>query len=473
MSLGVYLMQSLNRSSFPPDNGMTQSLNRASPAESTRPLMPRPWNAALIFGAALVFFASSLHARSFVDEYAYISQSFYADLLCTGQINHKFWLEFPALDLQPLPKYLIGLAFRLSGLPMPGPIDARNWYLDYRSFGGPATLIAARLTVIPLGALGCLALFASGVIMKDARTGTLAAVFLMINSLYALQAHRAMADVPCEAFMLASLAMALSVFVRIGSKALSWANLLLPGIAGLLAGMALLCKLNGFLGLAIVTAWCGMTWLVPGLSIGRKLAITAATIVTIAVALVVAVAFNPYLTANPPGLLPKDSRPLLSKNAWQRFRHQIRIRLEISDEQKISFPNDALVRLPEKISVVLVQGFGRFGPFGPRESDSTIRFELRQDWGIVLWLPLVAFGLFESVRLGRQQLRAGRPPAGWALVVWAVCAWAVVTIYLPMAWDRYQLPIQSGNALLAAVGLSTLCDRLVPAVRSRLNVTRA
>ena len=27
-----------------------------------------------------------------------------------------------------------------------------------------------------------------------------------------------------------------------------------------------------------------------------------------------------------------------------------------------------------------------------------------------------------------------------------------MTVYLPMAWDRYQLPIQSGNALLAARG---------------------
>ncbi len=39
-------------------------------------------------------------------------------------------------------------------------------------------------------------------------------------------------------------------------------------------------------------------------------------------------------------------------------------------------------------------------------------------------------------------------------------AWVVVCGYLPMAWDRYLLPIQSGNALLVAVGASALYDRL-------------
>ena len=112
-------------------------------------------------------FSSSVRACTtsfFEDEYAYITQSYYADLFFTGQFNHKLWLDAPAIDLQPLPKYLIGLAFRLAHLPMPGRADAWKWYDDYHSFGGKPTLVAARLTVIPLGALGCLALFACGVI---------------------------------------------------------------------------------------------------------------------------------------------------------------------------------------------------------------------------------------------------------------------------------------------------------------------
>src|SRR5271165_7415119 len=116
--------------------------------------MPRPWHAALIFCAAAACFALSIGARPFEDEYAYILQSFYADLFFTGQLNHRFWLELPALDLQPLPKYLIGGAFHLAHQPMPRFLDAMSWYDAYRTFGGAATLTAARLTVIPLGAMG-------------------------------------------------------------------------------------------------------------------------------------------------------------------------------------------------------------------------------------------------------------------------------------------------------------------------------
>jgi hypothetical protein len=291
--------------------------------------------------------------------------------------------------------------------------------------------------------------------------GTIAGGLLMINPLYALQAHRAMADVPCEAFMLSSLAIWLAMWVRICGRGGPVVTLVLPWLAGCLAGMSLLCKLNGFVGLGIVTACCGLTWLLPGLSIGRKLAATAGTMVTVIGALVLAVLLNPYYTAKPAGPLEFYARAQASKSVWQRFLFQVDYRLDVSKTQKGNFPNDALVRVSDKAGVIVVQGFGRFGPFGPRAADSRKRYDLLQDWGALIWLPLVGFGLYESMRLGLAQLRAGKAPAALALVVWAVCAWVVVTLYLPMAWDRYQLPIQSGNALLGAMGLSALWERLV------------
>jgi hypothetical protein len=164
---------------------------------------------------------------------------------------------------------------------------------------------------------------------------------------------------------------------------------------------------------------------------------------------------------------------LQSKDAWQRFRYQAHKRLEVSVGQKKRFPDDALFEITEKARVVLVQGFGRFGPFGPRSADSRVRYDFTQDWGMFLWLPLVLVGLRESIRLGCRQLRAGKPPAGLALVAWAVCAWTVVTLYLPMAWDRYELPIQSGNAALAAVGITCLWDGLARALGRWLKIARA
>jgi hypothetical protein len=128
------------------------------------------------------------------------------------------------------------------------------------------------------------------------------------------------------------------------------------------------------------------------------------------------------------------------------------------------FPHNALYEPSERLWVVAVQGFGRFGPLGPSRSDSTRRYDFEQDWGFMLWFSLVGIGVVESVRLGRQQDMAGRFPAGWALTIWAAVAMAVVVSYLPMAWDRYLLPIESPAALLAALplahGLAALRSRI-------------
>ncbi len=163
-----------------------------------------------------------------------------------------------------------------------------------------------------------------------------------------------------------------------------------------------------------------------------------------------------------------DAEVLASQSVRQRFDFQVKHRFQLSEKQKINFPNDALITFSEKTKVFAVQGFGRFGLFGPSQSDSTVRFDRRQDWGAILWAPLVMYGLFMSIRLGVSQYRAGQPPIAFALVIWAGTAWAVVTVYLPMAWDRYLLPIQSGNALLAAIAVAAIWERIASPLRAIL-----
>ena len=86
-------------------------------------------------------------------------------------------------------------------------------------------------------------------------------------------------------------------------------------------------------------------------------------------------------------------------NIWERFNFQVKHRLRLSEDQKTHFPNDALETLADKAKVVVVQGFGRFGPFGPSDSDSTVRFDFRQDWGAIVWVPgcLAGIGRVNSV----------------------------------------------------------------------------
>ncbi len=93
------------------------------------------WIAAGLVGLlALAIFAHDLAAEAlFVDESAYLSQTYFADLWLNGDTNNPAWLDYPAYDLPPLPKYMIGLALRLGGYRRPAPSAARAWYTDTSS----------------------------------------------------------------------------------------------------------------------------------------------------------------------------------------------------------------------------------------------------------------------------------------------------------------------------------------------------
>jgi len=460
----------------------------------------RAWKVAAIACAAVVLFAFGLYAESFADEDAYITQSYYADLFYRGQFNDWRWLDLPAYDLPPLPKYLIGLSLRSRQLAMPRAINAHLWYREYQSFGGSANLTAARIPIILVGALGCVAIFACGALIKDDRMGLIAAILLMLNPLYRLHAHRAMSDIPCETFMLVSLWLALWAWRRAWSGRIGLASWLLSSLAGLAAGLALLSKFNAFLALMVIGDWSVAAVLAPGLNLPRKLTIAAGAVLTTLVALGLFVTLNPFMTARFSGGapieliilskqiredLPAKIQAMSNLNLGQRFRKLVDRRLEVSKGQQISFPHNALNDIGEKIKVFVVQGFGRFGllgpsgsalpagkmakkhqphdwaPFGPIASDSRVRYDIRQDWGLIVWAPLVLIGLIQTVRLGRRQFRAGEPPTAIALILWATITWVVVTVYLPMAWDRYLMPPQSVNSLLAALAISSIYDRVV------------
>jgi 4-amino-4-deoxy-L-arabinose transferase-like glycosyltransferase len=467
MTCCVYLVQSLNRARLLFDMGITPSDQRIHPADSPQTFLSWLWKAAVIGCAALCVFALGLSAKRFADEDAYISQSYYADLFFAGDFQDPAWLEFPAYDLQPLPKYLIGLSLRWAQLPMSAPRDAFDWYRNYKTFGTHPTLLVARLSFIILGALGVVAIFACGTLLKDWRVGAVAAFLFTLNPLYRLHAHRAMSDTPCEAFGLVGLALFLWTGRRIWIGKIDLADFLASCLAGCCFGLSLLCKFNGFMGLIIVAAWSGLTLCTAKLDVSRKLAIAAQSIMALIAALAIGVSLNPFMTARPRGLVPQD---LARMNIWERFDFQVKHRLKLSENQKKQFPDDALYTLSDKAKVVAVQGFGRFGPFGPSDSDSTVRFDFGQDWGAIAWIPAVFLGLVVSMRMALSQYQSGQPPTALALVIWATLGWVVVTLYLPMAWNRYLLPIQSGNVLLVALAAGAVWDTL--AGRDAINGTR-
>ncbi|MDG3006291.1 phospholipid carrier-dependent glycosyltransferase [Paludisphaera mucosa] len=397
----------------------------------------------------------------FVDEYAYITQSYYADLLFEGRTNDPAWLDFPAYDLVPLPKYLIGLALRAAGERRPGPEAARAWYGDTSNrYGPPRVLTVSRAPSIVLGAIGCVALAVIGGLAFDLRVGLVAAVLLMLNPLYALHAHRAMSEAPCEAFLMVALALALAAWKRALAPETGWRLMLWLPATGLATALAVLAKFNGLLTLMTLGVWVGLAWAIPRGGPWGWVRFASGALVAVVAAGAGFIALNPYMTARPAPPLRPEAQQIAEMGAWARFRLLIDHRRTMSASQQQAFAHNALTTPLERAKVVAAQGFGRFGPLGPRKSDSTRRYDFEQDWGAFGWLPLCLAGLGYALAIGLVQFHRREPPAAWAAAAWAVVSLVVVASYLPMAWDRYQLPIQAPFTLLAASALVAIGDAL-------------
>ncbi|WP_406696731.1 phospholipid carrier-dependent glycosyltransferase [Singulisphaera sp. Ch08] len=421
------------------------------------------WLGAIVIGTVALFaFAYDLPSEpSFVDEWAYLSQTYYADLWIARDTNRAEWLEYPAYDLPPLPKYLFGLSLRAGGYQRPGRAAAMKWYEDTRSQSGTTdSLMIARWPTVFIGMLGCLAVYGLGTLAFDRRVGALAALFLIVNPLYRLHARRAMSDVIAESLILLTACAFLWAWRRLLDGRFGPTAWLMAGLAGLAGGLAPLAKLNGALAMIIVSAWALLALALPRIARTRKLAVVVAALIAGVMSLAIFIAGNPFLTAHPQGAMGPELEAKARMSLGQRMRYLVDHRVGISRGQMQLFKHNALPTAFDKLGTVCVQGFGRFGPFGPHESNSRIRYDPKQDWGAVLWLPLVALGAVLFAGRGRAQSQAGVAPTAWAILLQAGIALLVVTAYLPLAWDRYYLSLQPGSAVLAAGAIVAVADRV-------------
>jgi 4-amino-4-deoxy-L-arabinose transferase-like glycosyltransferase len=413
--------------------------------------------AGLIAVFASGFFALGLGDTPFVDEYAYITQSYQPDLVFAGRLNDPSWLDVTGYDLVPLPKYFINLAFRAAGLRRPTHRDAVAWYANtsYR-WGSQQELLIARVPSIFAGALGCVAIFALGTLIAGPPAGVVAAFLLAVNPLFRLHAHRAMSEVSCEAFLLLALALGLWSWKTLLSRPPRTVFMVTMLLTGFSTGFSLLAKFNGALVIFALAGWTLLGLVLSRADGVRQLALCLGLAVATLTAVGTFVMFNPFMTAHPAGLQLIRTQVLSDMSVGERFLFLVEHRREVSRQQQQMFPHNAVLTGLERARVVAVQGFGRFGPLGHRKSDSTVRYDLTQDWGAIVWLPVVFAGLVWSILLGKRQLESGEPPTAWAAVVWGCLSVAVVAAYLPMAWDRYELAIQAPAALLAALPLASI-----------------
>ena len=384
--------------------------------------------------AALVVFSFGLRDEPhFADESAYYSQSAYADLIVFDR-NHQAWLDYAGFDLPPLPKYLIGWSLRAFGHPRPAPSTAWQWYRGTdKRFETPDSLLAARVPSVIMGVVGCLAIFAFGTIGVDRRVGFLSSLFLMAEPLYRLHARRAMSDTTAEALMLSALAVGLWAWVRF-VKGENSSRVALSSLgSGLFLGLAVLSKLNGVIAGFVLLSWIVLAWCLPTVSSRSRWTLLFTALVSGALAFGVFVALNPFLTAHPRGPI----EPRLTTPAAMSFVDRVKFlkdhRVEASRQGQRLFPHNSLSTPLDRCSAVVVQGFGRFGLFGPSHSSSVVRFDPVQDRGAWIWLPWVVLGGVATVQLGLRQRIRGEPPAAWCLLLHALTALATVSAFIPLA----------------------------------------
>ena len=324
------------------------------------------------------------------------------------------------------------------------------WYhdIDWRPESGPM-LVAARVPAVILGALGCVATFALGTLAGGRRVGLVAACFLIANPLYRLSAHRAMADMPAQTMVLATTALGLWTWRGIQSGRWSYLAAITGGVAtGCCGGLAVLAKLNGTLGLITVGAWLLLAGARRSVPVQQKRLICVAFAVAVMVAVGTFVALNPFMTAPVDASMRAEKVQIVGTNLWDRATAIVRHRASVTRGQVKKF-REAIQWWPERPLVVAVQGFGRFGLFGPPFHNSQVpydRYDWTRDWGRIIWLPWVASGAIWAVRRGQQQCQRREPPTAWALLIQAALSIGVVTALLPLAWDRYFLDFQPAAA---------------------------
>jgi hypothetical protein len=428
-------------------------------AVQARPRGTWAWALALGLLATASFAYRLAEQPHFVDESAYISQSYYLNLL--ARPNDRSWLEYPAFDLPPLPKYMIGAALLLGDQRIPGRADMKAWYMDTsRRCETEEALWWARWPAVVLGGLGCAAIFGIGTLAAGRRVGVVAALLLMENPLYRMHARRAMSDVPAEALILTTLWISLAAWQSALAgrlRLMRWSvSALGMGVCG---GLAVLAKLNGGLALMVLGAWVVLAQMLRGFSWHGQIGYVRAVLLAGAIAFATFVALNPFVWARPRERLTGALAQIGKKDARGRVLEVIRHRTAVSDEARRQFPRDALGSLSDKVKAVAVQGFGRFGPLGPSEADSRKRYDPAQDYGAPIWGLIVLAGSGLAVLRGQEQIRSRVPPAAWAVLLQAAVAAVTVTLFIPLAWDRYFLSLQPGFILLGSLAIVAALPR--------------
>jgi hypothetical protein len=449
--------------------------------------MMRRWGLGLVVFLVSLFLFSRhlLDEPYFMDEGAYIAGTYYYRLMKEGEWNHVDWFHLASYDHLNVGRAIIGGTLDGLGIELPNSIHPlEEWY----GINGPAKsdsgardpdrLLAARVSMMVGGAIGCWAIFALANELIGPVTGFLAALLLGSSPLYWTHARRAMADDWVIAFGLVGLTSVLFVTRRMPLHHGRLFHLkrtipcmLLAGVAfGLssatkLSGLSLLMGTlvgGGFI-LAKAAPW---RQLGPSHAVCRRWGIFLVGMTAVAGSTFLAV--HPFFYAHPilpagneaePGIVIDGElrdrtwvdnyvRPLASSGVWERLRYLVHYRQSVLDDKAIQerFSDDALPTARSRIQAMFLEGWGR--------RSFAAHLSLQDFWAGALVGLLVLSGFIWTIAEGRRHWRLGLLPIPWLVTAWFVVETFVLVRELSLNWDRYYMGWITLAAILAALGIS-------------------
>ena len=438
---------------------------------------------AAVFGVFLAYFAYHYTEEPyFIDEGAYLAQSYYYRLMKEGKINDVDWLHLAAYDYPNIGRSIVGFSLDLQGYELPQSIEGMEaWYgaeqekADYSAPEDLSRLYAARWAMLIGGAFGCLAMFALVKQFIGPMTGLLAATLLAASPLYYTLSRRAMADVWVAAFELAGLALLMHVGHRLPLVGKKYLFIVGPPIAigaGILLGLSAGTKLNGAIAICALAIGTGLILAIcaPWRSIGpTHFAAKRLGFITVLAIISATLTFfieHPFFYANPTLPAPssdfavlvdgknrsqvwidEDVRPLAAKNPYRRLEHMFNYREAVLQEMltKNRFPEASLPTITDRWNAILVQGLGRWSFAG--------RLPLTPQGAAVVASILILLGVWWSLAEGRRRWKMGMLPLTWIFVTWLVTEVVVLSRELTLDWDRYYLDVVVLVALFTALGI--------------------
>lgn len=448
-----------------------------------------------VFLVAVAAFGVGLDLEPYwVDESAYVAQTYYYRLASSGDLHHPDWIHPASYDHLQVPKYVMGLALSWTGQRdkiARGTGDWEYWISGHwEKPNDRQLLLTLRWSMLLGSALGCAMAFAMARQLGGTAAGLLAALFLGASPLYYTHARRAMSDDLTQALVLASLCAFITWVERrnqvsatinrdpvhrpsnIGESLISF---MLVVLSGTLGGLATGCKLNGVVAPAtLLLSGFALTLAALATSTPKKgrrhvFGPIVAGGGAFAAAAAVFVAVNPYFYAHPS--VPQggahdavvwggrrrspDQIAQMKDLASQSFRERawslFNYRSQALDEGMDRFPHDALRRPRDRILPVLTQGLGRWTFLG--------RW-IPAPWSALLFGAATAWGIVALATRGRRSDSIGALPSQWVVLVWGAVEVAMLLRGLTLDWDRYYLGIVAWGSVVAGLGVADAAGRL-------------